>query len=190
MTEKKINDKLEREYTIPLRKKSKVVPRYRKTPKAIKTIKEFLARHMKVENRDLNKVKIDKNLNEFLWRRGIRKHPHKIKVKVIKDGENVKVDLVDYPNKLKFKKIKEEKRQKDALDSIEKKKTLMQKGKESLQKKDTEKVEETKSAETTEKEKTGAEIPKAMEKSQTKKIKHQTEKPSKAKQPVRVSLQK
>ncbi|MEK6835469.1 MAG: hypothetical protein AABX55_00395, partial [Nanoarchaeota archaeon] len=45
-------------------------------------LKEFIARHMKVENRDLNKVKIDKDLNQFMWARGIRKHPHKIKVKV------------------------------------------------------------------------------------------------------------
>ena len=82
-------NEIEREYIIPLREKSRVVPRYKKTPKAIKTIKEFIARHMKVENRDLNKVKIDKNLNEFMWAKGIRKHPHKIKVKAIREGENV-----------------------------------------------------------------------------------------------------
>jgi len=190
MVESKSENKLEREYTIPLRKKSRVVPRYRKTPKAIKTIKEFLARHMKIENRDLNKVKIDKNVNEFMWARGIRKHPHKIKVKVMKDGENVRVELVDYPNKLKFKKLREEKRKKDALESIDKKKTLMQRGKESLQKKDTEKPNEKKKEEIMEREKTGAEPAKGIEKTQTKKIKHQTEKPTKAKKPVRVALQK
>ena len=93
MANKKSENKIEREYVIPLREKSRVVARYKKTPKAIKTIKEFLAKHMKVENRDLNKIKIDKDLNQFLWARGIRKHPHKIKVKAIKKGENIIVQL-------------------------------------------------------------------------------------------------
>ena len=53
-------EKIEREYIIPLRARGKAVPRYKKTPKAIKTIKEFLARHMKIKDRDLSKIKIDK----------------------------------------------------------------------------------------------------------------------------------
>ena len=59
---KKVEEKkptLEREYIIPLRAKCRVVPRYKKTNKAVKTVKEFLAKHMKVENRDLNKIKLD-----------------------------------------------------------------------------------------------------------------------------------
>jgi len=187
--DKKIDNKLEREYIIPLREKSRVVSRYKKTPKAIKTIKEFVARHMKVENRDLNKVKIDKHLNEFMWARGIKKHPHKIKVKVARDGENIRVELVDYPNKLKFKKLREEKRGKEALETIDKKKTMMQKVKENMQKPNTEETEEKKE-ETTEREKTSAEATQQFEKAQAKKAKHQTEKPKKAGKPIRVALQK
>jgi large subunit ribosomal protein L31e len=194
MAEKKaIVNKIEREYIIPLREKSRPAPRYKKTPKAIKTIKEFVARHMKVENRDLNKVKIDKDLNQYMWAKGIRKHPHKIKVKVTKEGESIRVELVDYPNNLKFKKLREEKRGKTALESIDKKKSMMQKAKESLQKP----ADEDKNndglndkEENEEKEKAGAEANQQFEKTQAKQAKHQTEKPKKATQPMRVSLQK
>ena len=196
MAEKKaIVNKIEREYIIPLREKSRPVPRYKKTPKAIKTIKEFVARHMKVENRDLNKVKIDKDLNQYMWAKGIRKHPHKIKVKVTKEGENIRVELVDYPNNLKFKKLREEKRGKNALESIDKKKSIMQKAKESLQKpadedKDKDKDGLDDKEEAAEKEKAGAEANQQFEKTQAKQAKHQTAKPAKASQPMRVSLQK
>jgi large subunit ribosomal protein L31e len=184
---------IEREYVIPLREKSRSVPRYKKTPKAVKTIKEFLARHMKVKDRDLNKVKISKDLNQFLWAKGIRKHPHKIKVKAKKVGENIMVELVDYPNNLKFKKLREEKIAKDALQSIDNKKSMMQKAKESLQKpadEDKDKDGLNDKEEAAEKTKTSAEATQKFEKAQAKQAKHQTEKPKKASQPVRVALQK
>ena len=180
----------EREYIIPLREKSRVVPRYKKTPKAVKTVKEFIARHMKVENRDLNKVKIDKDLNQFIWARGIRKHPHKIKVKVTKKGENILVELVNYPDKLKFKKLREEKRGKEALESIDKKKSMMQKAKESLQKPSESKEEEEKKEEAAEREKTSAQATQDFEKAKAKQAKHQTEKPAKAVKPFRQALKK
>jgi len=171
-----------REYIIPLREKSRPVPRYKKTPKAVKTIKEFLARHMKVENRDLNKIKISKDLNQFLWAKGIRKHPHKIKVKAVKKEENIIVELVDYPNNLKFKKLREEKVTKAALESIESKKGMMQRMKENIQKPAESKPDE--------KEKTSAEATQQFEDAKAKQSKHQTEKPAKATKPFRQALQK
>jgi large subunit ribosomal protein L31e len=123
-------EKIEREYVIPLREKVRVVPRYKKTNKAVKTIKEFLVRHMKIRDRDLSKIKIDKYLNEALWFRGIRKPPHKIKVKAIKEGEIVRVELSDMPDKLKFKKAREERNLQKAKDLLEGKKTKMEKAKE------------------------------------------------------------
>jgi large subunit ribosomal protein L31e len=200
MAEKKAkatSTEIEREYIIPLREKSRSVPRYKKTPKAVKTIKEFLARHMKVENRDLNKVKISKDLNQFLWAKGIRKHPHKIKVKAIKKGENIIVELVDYPNNLKFKKLREEKIGKGALEALDKKKTMMQKMKENLQKpaekeedKDKDKDGLDDREEAAEKEKTSAEATQQFEDTKAKQAKHQTEKPAKATKPFRQALQK
>lgn len=124
-TEEKITA-IEREYIIPLREKSRVVPRYRKTPKAVKTIKEFLVKHMKIYDRDLRKIKIDSYLNEYLWFRGIRKHPHKIKVKAVKEiiggKEFVRVELVDYPKDLKFKKLRAERLEKKSEEAASKKK--------------------------------------------------------------------
>ena len=110
MEKKQKQNILEKEYIIPLREKVRAVPRYKKTNKAIRTVKEFLVRHMKIYDGDLNKIKIDKYLNEYLWFRGIRKPPYKVKVKARKEGEVVKVELADFPEKLKFKKAREEKR--------------------------------------------------------------------------------
>ncbi len=126
-------DTIEREYIIPLRDKVRVVPRYKKTNKAVKTIKEFLARHMKIRDRDLSKIKIDKYLNEALWSRGIRKPPHKIKVKAIKEGDIVRVELAEFSDKLKFKKAREDKMLQKTKELLEGKKTKMAKVKEGMQ---------------------------------------------------------
>ncbi|MFH1503689.1 MAG: 50S ribosomal protein L31e [Candidatus Diapherotrites archaeon] len=200
MAEKKTTTKeIEREYIIPLREKIRPVPRYRKTPKAIKSIKEFLAKHMKVENRDLNKIKISPYLNQFMWARGIKNPPTKIKVKATKKGENIIVDLVNYPKGLEFNRARKEKQEKEALESIENKKTMMKRMKENLQKpkvdeteenKEKAKEDEEKAKETKEKTKTSAESTKEIEKAQAKQAKHQTEKTKKTQRPIRVALQK
>ena len=173
-------EKLEREYIIPLREKCRPVPRYKKTPKAIKTIKEFLVRHMKIRDRDLKKIKLDRYLNEAVWFKGIKKPPIKIKVKAIKEGDIVRVELTEMPDKLKFKKLREEKREQKAKEGVEKKKTLMEKTKESI--KPAEKTDKEKKEE---KEKTLAviEAGKQRGKDSAKQIKHQTG--IKVKQPKR-----
>ncbi|MCR4326968.1 MAG: 60S ribosomal protein L31 [Nanoarchaeota archaeon] len=125
-------EKFEREYVIPLREKCRPTPSYKKTPKSVKTIKEFLVRHMKIRDRDLNKIKIDLYLNEYLWMRGIKKPLHKVKVKAVKDGEFVRVYSVDLPERIKFKKSRLEKMEKEAKVDAEKQKTIMEKAKESL----------------------------------------------------------
>lgn len=108
MAEKKM-DKIEREYVIPLREKIRPVPRYKRTPKAVKTVKEFLARHMAIRDRDLNKIKLDTYLNEALWHRGIKNPIHKVKVRAVKEGDIVRAYAVDLPTNLEFKKKREEK---------------------------------------------------------------------------------
>jgi len=126
---------LEREYIVPLRRKFIKTPKYKRVPKAVKALKQFIVRHMKVEERDLGKVKIDKYLNEELWFRGIGKPAHKIKVKCKKfESGIVKIELAELPEKLKFKKEREEKVGKE----VEKKK---------------EEVKQEKKEETTEEEK-------------------------------------
>ena len=139
--EEKIN-KIEREYVIPLRDKCRPVPIYRKTEKAIRSVKEFVVRHMKVYDRDLSKIKIDTYLNELLWNRGIQSPPHKIKVKVVKEGGIVRVEAVDLPNKLKFKRSRETQRAKKAEEGLKKKKTSETKEEKTVEKKTEEEVKE------------------------------------------------
>src|SRR3989344_1778138 len=139
------SEKIEREYVIPLRVEWRKVPRYKRANKAVRAIREFLVQHMKVYDRDLKKIKIDRYLNEAVWFRGIKKPPAKIKVLAVRDRENVKVELVNYTEKLKFKKDREEKKIKGAEEAKEKKKGLIQKTKEGLKgKSGEEKTEEEK----------------------------------------------
>lgn len=113
MAEKKKEDKiiLEREYTVPLRKKFINTPQYKRTPKAVKALKEFIAKHMRVEDRDTDLVKMDTNLNLEFWMGSIRRPPAKIKVKAKKyESGVVKVELAEIPQFLKWKIEKEKKR--------------------------------------------------------------------------------
>jgi large subunit ribosomal protein L31e len=101
---------LEREYVIPLRKGVLKAPRYRRAKKAIRIIREFLARHMRVENRDLSKIKVNIHLNNEIWFRGIKKPANKIKVKAIKKGGIVYAELAEVPEKTQYKISREIKR--------------------------------------------------------------------------------
>lgn len=76
--------------TIPLRV-VRTVPRTKRAPRAIKAIREHVVRHMKAKAED---VWIDPLVNAVLWRRGIQKPPHRIRLKVIKfEDEQVTVSL-------------------------------------------------------------------------------------------------
>lgn len=101
---------LEREYIIPLRRGVLKAPRYRRAKKAIRIIREFLVRHMKVRDRDLKKVKIDIDLNNEIWFRGIKKPANKIKVIAKKIDGIVYAELAEVPEVIKFKRAKLEKR--------------------------------------------------------------------------------
>ena len=109
MVENKKDNSTEREYIIPLRKEWRKVANYRRTGRAVKEIKRFIARHMKVPERDVNKVKLDIYLNNEVWFRGRKKPPAKIKVKARKEGDIVKVELAEMPEYVKFVKQKHDK---------------------------------------------------------------------------------
>jgi len=133
MADKKIetkSDKVEREYVIPLRPEWRKVSEYKRTNKAVKAVKEFLVRHMKIRDRDLNKIKVDKLLNEAIWSRGIKHPVTKIKVRAIKEGNIVRVELAELTNDMKFKKARSEKRDQKAREVVESKKSTMEKLKE------------------------------------------------------------
>ncbi len=156
---------LEREYTVPLRKKWLKVPSYKRAPKAVKTLRKFIARHMKLYDDDLRKVKIDQNLNNEIRFRGIKKPPAKIKVKAIKyDDNTIKVRLIQIPDKLKFKKTRDEKKK------LEIKKKVQERKAERKQAEPQEKQEE--STEAKEKEASAKEESLKISEQQAKQLKH------------------
>lgn len=82
----------ERIYNIPLGR-SRISPRKKYSPKAIRFLRGFIKRHMKVNE---DSVRITNKVNEKIWSRGIEKPPRKIRVRVTKDSEgNVTVRLVE-----------------------------------------------------------------------------------------------
>jgi len=102
---------LEREYIVPLRKEWLKVPEYKRASKAVKALKQFIAKHMKIYDRDLRKIKIDQILNNEIRFRGMRKPPAKIKIRAKKyDNDIVRVELVDIPAHVKFAILREEKK--------------------------------------------------------------------------------
>lgn len=83
---------IERTYNVPLRTGFRNTARYKKTKKAVTTLREFLAKHMKSD-----KILIGKNLNKFLWKHGIKNPPHHVKVTVIKEDDGtVKAELLGF----------------------------------------------------------------------------------------------
>lgn len=83
----KVNEKEdvveERIYVIPL-KRAWIAPIKKRTPRAIRILKHFIKKHMKIES-----FVISKELNEFIWNKGIEGTPRKIRVKVIRNKEDV-----------------------------------------------------------------------------------------------------
>lgn len=81
--------KLERDYTINLRRDFVKVPRHERSKRAISFIKKFMNKHMKSED-----VRLGKHLNEYVWQNGIKNPPGKVSVKAIKyDEGHVTVEL-------------------------------------------------------------------------------------------------
>jgi ribosomal protein L31E len=152
---------LEREYNVPLRKEWLKAPEYRRGKKAVKALKEFIAKHMKIYDRDLRKVKVDILLNNEIRFRGIRHPPAKILVKAKKfDDGIVKVELVNIPEHIKYQLAREEKR-KSEMTKKEVKET-----------KEKPEVKKEISEETKEKEETSKEAEMDFEKDEAKKAKH------------------
>ena len=83
---------MEQIYNIPLRKEYQKAPRYKKSGKAMRAIKEFVAKHTKSEN-----IKVGKHLNELIWKNGPKNPPHKVNVRVTKEEDVTKVELVGAP---------------------------------------------------------------------------------------------
>ncbi len=115
MADKKLAEiVLERTYNIPLRREFLKVQNWRRTEKAVTATREFLKRHMKAESVD--QVKLGKELNEELWKHGIKNPPHHVKVTVTKDKDGlVKAELFG-------RKMKKTEETKEAKEKVKEKK--------------------------------------------------------------------
>ena len=83
--------KLERVYTVPLGDAYEAV-RYKRTSRAVKLLRAFIARHMKQED---ERITISAALNEHLWQRSIKKPPRRVKVRLVKDAGFIRAYLSD-----------------------------------------------------------------------------------------------
>jgi large subunit ribosomal protein L31e len=75
----------ERVYMVPLGR-AWIGPRNKRTPRAVRILRSFIMRHMKVEE---DSLRIANEVNERLWSRGIQKPPRRIRVRAVKDSEGV-----------------------------------------------------------------------------------------------------
>ncbi len=57
-------------------------PREKRTPRAVRFVREFVAQRMKT-----TEVSLAEETNSMLWQRGISKPPRKIRIRVVKDKE-------------------------------------------------------------------------------------------------------
>lgn len=80
---------MERTYTIPLRKFYLKAPKYLRTNRAVRAVRDHLVRHMKSEN-----IKLGEELNKLLWARGDSKPPHHVTVLAKKEDDVVYAELV------------------------------------------------------------------------------------------------
>ncbi|MFC1685938.1 50S ribosomal protein L31e [Nanoarchaeota archaeon] len=141
---------LERQYTIPLRRETLKVPKYRRAKKAVKAIREFLARHMKT---DFEKVKLGRWLNELVWERGIKNPPNKVRVNVSKDDKGIATaELIELSERSKKIDAKDQARMK-VIDEKKKKEDDEKKAQEEAQKKAAEEEKKKQEAAKTEAEK-------------------------------------
>lgn len=112
MADKKAESKivLEREYNVPLRRKYLLVPKYKRTNKAVKTLREFIAKHMKSDD-----IKLGRYLNDMIWKDGAKKPPHHVEVIAKKDDQGVVfVEMKGAP----VKKKKEESKKDDKKSEV------------------------------------------------------------------------
>lgn len=81
----------ERIYTIPLQDAYEK-PSTKRARRAVKLLRSFVARHMRVEE---EAVSISGDTNALIWRDGMKKPPRRIKVKVSKEKDKASVTLLD-----------------------------------------------------------------------------------------------
>lgn len=75
--------------TINLSKQTSKKPRWKSSSAVIKVLRSSIKKRTNSED-----VKISKALNEHIWKKGIQKPSKKLRVKLVKSGSTVHVDIV------------------------------------------------------------------------------------------------
>ncbi|KOB73604.1 Ribosomal protein L31 [Operophtera brumata] len=92
-----INEVVTREYTVNLHKRLHGVGFKRRAPRAIKEIRKFAEKQMGTPD-----VRVDTRLNKYLWSKGIRNVPFRVRVRLSRrrnddeDSANKLFTLVSY----------------------------------------------------------------------------------------------
>lgn len=85
-------ENLTRVYTINLGK-AWITPVHKRTDRVVNMIREFAEKHMKS-----SEIKLDQDLNRQIWSRGKTNPPRKVRVKMVKDEDDVvTVSLYEEP---------------------------------------------------------------------------------------------
>ncbi|XP_015781089.1 60S ribosomal protein L31 [Tetranychus urticae] len=104
-----INDVIQREYTINIHKRIHGKGFKKRAPRAIKEIKKFAFKQMGTSD-----VRVDTRLNKFIWSKGIRNVPFRVRVRLSRkrnedeDSPNKLYTLVTYVNVATFKGLQTE----------------------------------------------------------------------------------
>lgn len=87
-----IEENVTRVYTINLGR-AWLTPQHKRTDRVVNMIREFAQKHMKS-----GEVKLDQDLNRQIWARGKTNPPRKVRVKMVKDEDDiVTVSLYEEP---------------------------------------------------------------------------------------------
>ena len=73
----------EQVYTVPL-DHAWITPMWKRTPREIRILKEFVAKSMGADT-----IMIDSEVNERLWSKGIEGKSRKIRVRAVKNKDNI-----------------------------------------------------------------------------------------------------
>jgi len=133
---------MERIMVVPLRKARRGA-KTRFAPKAVRYLREFVARHMKARDAE---IVIGNNLNNFIWSRGRKNPPRRVEVRVLKREGKVFVELASIKEE-EWRKFIGEKEKKVEKKEEEAREVLEEIAKESREEKKEKKVREKKAQE-------------------------------------------
>jgi large subunit ribosomal protein L31e len=77
-----VEDTLARIYTINF-SKAWLTPKHKRTDRVVNMVKEFAIKHM-----NSSQIKIDQELNRYIWERGKTNPPRKVRVRIVKDEDD------------------------------------------------------------------------------------------------------